>query len=962
VRAVRWRLLIADARQRFEFPGGGLLTQGAINTLPFDDETGKDKNGRPLTSNKELADMCLAAMGAGISAPASMTKQTALKNIEWRGTHAATELGRILDELGYVFAVAQDGSFRIFKMGEGSGSEEFSAASQVVPGGITLPGGDRRGKTVVFCSAPTPVANTVTVKGIKDEAWEFVAEDSDGKWRWIGDLKILNGKAAPDIVRNNFQDIAEKYRARARTQFYRCVRLDPAKWNYAPVYRQLLLKGKPASTPEFDARVAVADQGGRIYVTPAAPVRLHVLAIVDAGPAGPVVIFNERIGKTTTNANLDKKSVNPDADFQELDSVQDFQGKVTIEAQENVGGVYRPTYFFAGYIKGPGGIVQLPQDAAKAAMTSADTLIVARPELQLLQEDGTETNRQELEDACHALADRWLANSDTLAKVHLLVGFARVNLSGKISSISITQSPPMTKVKEMTWFRPAGTYLSEVKDRAGEGGVGGGSAQAYQGQARARASGSPRASRGCSSRRAGAAGGDARRGRADRDPRCQPEGRERGRVVQGEVGQRGGEDHGGAAGEAEAAPGGDEGRGSGGRVPLQRAGVEPPLAAEDDAGRQHGGGGRLGGRGGGDGQRDRRGGVRPVAPARNVPREADEGGRGQRVEDDAGDVHVQGRVDERGEAGGQPRARPQPAEGDVRSGDDRAGVLRPGGGAAAARRVRGADDGRVHVIFTPSRPRIVTPGVIVPTRRRVAPRPPARTPRRWRPRWCPVHGWGPPPAPVSMASGDQLVNDAGDEFVDADGNEIPSDAAGDGCCCGCSACPAPPPACTSCGTGGCPATVHVAIKSATAAGGSTVIGGRTYTLDATAFAGNTYVLDYDPITSLCQWTKDIAGLKVLEDGVDVTTRNRMAYARPGGRLCGLLTVGVSFLRNGTTADGFDAVFYSDAVIGTGEPGSNCPASTDNSRCCKTADFVNRAGDGGESWTYLVDGGFVATPC
>ncbi len=449
---VKYRLQIADPRHRFESPRGGRLVNGEINKLPFDDTTGKDANGNPLTNNLEMVNFCLKAMGLTIRGPESLKDKTAVKDIEWRGSHAPTELSKILDQLGYAFIVRQDGGFGIVKIGEDSG--ELPTTDSVVPGGMVIPSTDRRGKQVVFSSFPTPAMNTFDINRLGTQGFELVCPDKDGKWLPQDEaVKSFVNVSAQTLVRNHFFDLPEAQRTLLSNYLYRCLRLNSTKFPRVRLYRELHEKGKISTNFQISARIAIRQQDGT-WARGAGLVRLTPVMLLTPPGAGSIIVVRELIG------NVNQTTDDPEAQFKEI-AADEISARITAEAVEQDGGTgpWFTKYFFVGWdSKG-----RLSRDDARNAMALADAIVVSRPDLQLLQVNWEDANYEDLVSTCEEIKDRYLAVGGE-SKLHVFKGFARVNLTGRINEIRMTQSPPITKIKEMTWWLPQGHYLLQAKE------------------------------------------------------------------------------------------------------------------------------------------------------------------------------------------------------------------------------------------------------------------------------------------------------------------------------------------------------------------------------------------------------------------------------------------------------------------------------------------------------------------
>lgn len=480
-RVMIYRIHLADERERFADPRGGRLADGQLNTEPFfvDDGDGsvfgdghinggsgslRDKNGNRVLSNGELIQRCLDEMGIGdVPIPPSVHLTSALRNLEWRGNHAPTELQHILDAIGHIFYVRTDGSFRIERIGDGS-TPELNLDQVIEQEGFSMPAVDRRGRTVIFASCPNPVVNTHTVTGLGAKKWQFVLQDSKDRWRTIDQCDLLKGKSGVAIVRGAYQDIDQPYRARVAGQLYRCLRLDPAEFGPgAVIYRRLQEGSSRAADVKIEAKIAYPQQDGS-WKDSTDYVRLSPSYLY---ADGTIVQVRERCGKLKSGVTI---SVDPLADFEELAADQ-LRGRVMTEVSEKLeDGTRRARYYMVGFTAGVGGAIrQLSEGELKSYLEGkeSDRLIVARPELQLRQVEGEDQNRAELEMLARNAAFRFVKGTGDPAKMYVAKGFMVVNLSGKVPQWQVSQDPPETRWHVNTWWMPHATYLTRLPDKEG---------------------------------------------------------------------------------------------------------------------------------------------------------------------------------------------------------------------------------------------------------------------------------------------------------------------------------------------------------------------------------------------------------------------------------------------------------------------------------------------------------------
>lgn len=191
-RVLKYRLHFADQREQFTAPRGGLLCVGKVN----------EKGAKPdtLLSFAGAVRLCLDTMGIldrtdiatatvqDLSQPTGTRTVSTLdvidppKELQWDAAHAPTELGKLLDDGGLFFHVRANGWFAIDRMGSGSPPQ--------IPDGLALPEVkipffDRRGKVVIFSSAPYPILEKAEIVGPAAGTLDFVVQDI-----FVGNLKV----------------------------------------------------------------------------------------------------------------------------------------------------------------------------------------------------------------------------------------------------------------------------------------------------------------------------------------------------------------------------------------------------------------------------------------------------------------------------------------------------------------------------------------------------------------------------------------------------------------------------------------------------------------------------------------------------------------------------------------------------------------------------------------------------
>jgi hypothetical protein len=86
---VKWRIRLADFRERFVLPRGGRLMAGVVNA----------KTDKVQLPNSQLVRKCLAAMGVAGAVPDAVDRIPAPQDLKWQGSHAAKELEELLDRV-----------------------------------------------------------------------------------------------------------------------------------------------------------------------------------------------------------------------------------------------------------------------------------------------------------------------------------------------------------------------------------------------------------------------------------------------------------------------------------------------------------------------------------------------------------------------------------------------------------------------------------------------------------------------------------------------------------------------------------------------------------------------------------------------------------------------------------------------------------------------------------------------
>jgi hypothetical protein len=290
-RIIKYRLFLADRRQTWVSPRGGNLRVGKIN---FDGD-------KKQYSNHELIEMCLLLMGLKdqYTIKFDVPLLPHMKNLEWRGNHAPSELEKILDQLHCVFALQSDGKVLIEPLGKGT--EPNVPIVQQLPEAPLIPNLDRRGKTVVFSSQPNAIIDTVTMKKPGD-GFEFVAQDELGNWVEVSQLSsILGGKSPSETVRTKFKSVSEGFREKMQVELYHFIRILPQQFPFG-ILRTLNTAPGVERIITVKAKVAVLDKERGLWVNSNGLVECQVTHILPfrnkiGEDAFTMLVVAQRLGK-----------------------------------------------------------------------------------------------------------------------------------------------------------------------------------------------------------------------------------------------------------------------------------------------------------------------------------------------------------------------------------------------------------------------------------------------------------------------------------------------------------------------------------------------------------------------------------------------------------------------------------------------------------------------------------------
>jgi hypothetical protein len=493
---VKYRLIFVDSRYAFVEPRGGRLVNGLINPSTIIAPDPARTNVPQQMTLTQLVQQCLTAMGVTATVP--VFGQEPPMDLKWFGTHAPSELAKLLAMGDATFCLQPDGSYAVFELGTGTDP----AIPKPLPA-ATLAGADGRGKTVVFTSFPTQIAAVLTQADLNSGDLTPVIQDNDGAWVGINSAGVYNGSGSTTAIEalnahfggstTNVPDPNEQYGC------YRFVRLNPNVFD--PVISPILRKawstpsgggdatpadpdgsspdddsGNPNSLPplidiDFRAKVATQNASTGLWSMPSGFVKIPVKAIHD----GNIIELSHRL------VNLPSGSVTTDLDG--FCGVIDFDTDIQIRFAVGVAqwngsnNTFTPAYFYTGFSGTPETVTTLDATAAQAAMNLPDTVVIPIAELEAVAfgtgdagcfNSGTPLpiwNQTALVGRCQNLAARYLKDAAVPPRSLAGVGFFNFTFNGNISEVEIDQQQAMQRFRVDSWFRPAGSYLGREFER-----------------------------------------------------------------------------------------------------------------------------------------------------------------------------------------------------------------------------------------------------------------------------------------------------------------------------------------------------------------------------------------------------------------------------------------------------------------------------------------------------------------
>ena len=464
-----YRVYLADMRHNWIAPRGGNLRIGLVNRRD-------DPDPRP---NTRLIEICLSLMGlAGTAGPpryidADLDLLPPVRDLDWRGAHAPTELWRICQELGATIAITSDGGVRVEL--EGRGPAPLVPAERSL-GALDLPGIDRRGKTVVFTSAPNNIAKRVTVSGPSASTWRFVLPDLLGRWVPQAAAELWGEQTPIEATRQDFAEVDQQYRGFLRDHAWRYIQLNP---EYHPYPLLRVVWGRPGNPAiEVKAKVAYFDEEAGLWTNHTALVHLAAeylhtdQRLLPGQRVNPSIIRVSRpLLKVSREDSAELWPVAAELSEGDLSVIYmreeieyDSEGQPAVDEDGQV----IPVYYNVGYIWEGGEPSKLSESDLRNALSDPQTLVVPMPHWVPEHDGESLVNESAMEAEAEAQARRFLVGSGGKPRRIDVRGFCQVELSGIANRIEIDQHEPRTTVWLDVWASPLGASTVAQRRREGE--------------------------------------------------------------------------------------------------------------------------------------------------------------------------------------------------------------------------------------------------------------------------------------------------------------------------------------------------------------------------------------------------------------------------------------------------------------------------------------------------------------
>lgn len=456
---IHYTLFFADSRWGLAGGRGGMLATGLVNPDPtHPDYTDKT----PILPNSKLVDMCLRRSGLTYAAvPTGLDQCEPIRNLEWFGVPVKPELVKLLDHCDAVLCPRSDGSVAVEMRGSGDSPEGKvpRRPHDLLDAAFDDSELDVRPRRAYVCSAPTPVLVTGTLTGPSPDTFYWVAQDDDEEFKPLEKLVLLGFDYTDPVeaFRRDFAKIPEPWRPVYRRDFYRCLQVNPAK--YDPRVRHVLRRvmsaeaGGPPLSVKFQVRRALQLPDGNWQNSKEAvnvsPVELHARR--------NIMYFADRIGLMQGN-----ETVTDFEGFFEPVPANSMSVRFTSEAAiaEEVSdtGAPQPEYFVAGFERGDDNLVnELSDTQAEQAMKAGDpdAIFVNAPDLQLVRDlDAGKDNAAELKRRAKAMALNLIGYRLRRFRHIEVIGYYAVEISGRVAEIEFSQTDLKTRIKIDRWRSP----------------------------------------------------------------------------------------------------------------------------------------------------------------------------------------------------------------------------------------------------------------------------------------------------------------------------------------------------------------------------------------------------------------------------------------------------------------------------------------------------------------------------
>ena len=347
-------------------PGGGSGSTGGAGA-PGPSPTSQPPLEMSIT---ELIGACLEAMGMpDADVPDDLDSVPATRGLQWFGSHAPTELEKLLTLAGCEVAPDLKGSGSVVEIDTGP-SPDFGDDALPI---ISIPKSDARGTTVVVASYPSRNISTQNLSAPSTSTFYFVAQEydgglHDGDWYAMDHVSYFNGSAA-NCWKSKFQNVDANHRTVAAAQAFRYLqladsvesKLPPA--SMSPILTKRIESGSLELGISVKAKIAQLDPKTGLYtnstdyVTVAADFLLNKMILRLAQPLFQVT---QPTSDIYTN-------------FQAVGSGDVMIRISTEDAAKDDQGAWQPTYFEAGFQRdGKGNLKPLTEDETQVARNCAE--------------------------------------------------------------------------------------------------------------------------------------------------------------------------------------------------------------------------------------------------------------------------------------------------------------------------------------------------------------------------------------------------------------------------------------------------------------------------------------------------------------------------------------------------------------------------------------------------------------